>query len=229
MRGNLPHAVESTWYITDAILTDSTSAQDGNISALALRSCYCTAFCRFVTGILDSMQENFYKVSMYDKARELDLPASFVELRHEAIHGELPSLVVLRQAAQKALDWLWKSYWKCLDDGGNMAGSDQLPPCERRSTFRHDLEDLVRSFSETALVPGQKKSIPEIDARVQATCDAILELFQDYNGGKQTSLELIDVLMEQWMLNASNMECATPALTWKEKGLIGSGFSTTYT
>lgn len=52
---------------------------------------------------------------MYQKAMMLGVPASFVELRHEATHRDLPSLVVLRNAAQRSLDWLWEFYWAKLD------------------------------------------------------------------------------------------------------------------
>lgn len=45
----------------------------------------------------------------------LGVPASFVELRHEATHRDLPSLVVLRSAALRSLDWLWEFYWAKLD------------------------------------------------------------------------------------------------------------------
>lgn len=48
---------------------------------------------------------------MFQRAVDLGLPASFVELRHEATHRELPSLVVLRNAAQRSLEWLWDYYW----------------------------------------------------------------------------------------------------------------------
>lgn len=48
---------------------------------------------------------------MYQVAKEIDLPASFVELRHQAIHEDLPSLVVLRRATARALEWLWDYYW----------------------------------------------------------------------------------------------------------------------
>ncbi|KAI4131495.1 MAG: hypothetical protein LQ347_002965 [Umbilicaria vellea] len=65
----------------------------------------------FVTGLTDSYQEGRHKKSMYQVAKEIDLPASFVELRHQATHEDLPSLVVLRRATAKALEWLWDYYW----------------------------------------------------------------------------------------------------------------------
>jgi len=72
----------------------------------------------FVTGLLDSQQESKYKVSMYAKAQEIGLPALFVDLRHEATHGDMPSLTNLRSAAQRALQWLWSDYWKGLGNLG---------------------------------------------------------------------------------------------------------------
>ena len=51
---------------------------------------------------------------MYAKAQEIGLPALFVDLRHEAVHGDMPSLNNLRGAAQKAMQWLWDDYWKGL-------------------------------------------------------------------------------------------------------------------
>ena len=48
---------------------------------------------------------------MHTLARNLNLPASFVEIRHAATHENLPSLAVLRTAASRALGWLWSNYW----------------------------------------------------------------------------------------------------------------------
>ena len=79
-----------------------------------------TAITRFVTALLDSTQTSKYKVSMYAKAAEVGLPALFVDLRHESTHGEMPSLRVLRDAAEKGLEWLWRDYWEGMGEvGGN--------------------------------------------------------------------------------------------------------------
>ena len=51
---------------------------------------------------------------MYAKAQQIGLPAVFVDLRHEATHGDMPSLTNLRSAARRALQWLWDDYWKAL-------------------------------------------------------------------------------------------------------------------
>ena len=44
LRGNLPHAVESTWFLTDAVMTDNINSNQ--LTPLAVRACYTTAFCR---------------------------------------------------------------------------------------------------------------------------------------------------------------------------------------
>ncbi|TVY80687.1 Pre-rRNA-processing protein las1, partial [Lachnellula suecica] len=51
---------------------------------------------------------------MYSLAKTIGLPATYVELRHQATHEELPSLSKLRTATQKALRWIWDYYWANL-------------------------------------------------------------------------------------------------------------------
>ena len=51
---------------------------------------------------------------MYSLAKTIGLPATFVELRHQATHEQLPSLAKLRSAARKALLWIWEYYWQHL-------------------------------------------------------------------------------------------------------------------
>lgn len=40
------------------------------------------------------------------------LPRVLVDVRHDATHNELPSLAMLRLAADHALAWLNASYWQ---------------------------------------------------------------------------------------------------------------------
>ncbi|KAL4867556.1 hypothetical protein BDV12DRAFT_186609 [Aspergillus spectabilis] len=107
LRGNLPHPVEATALLTDAILHDDAQKN----SVFSIRATYSAAFCRFVTGLVDSKLYGARK-SMFGRAMDLGLPASFVELRHEATHRELPSLTVLRDSTARSLGWLWDFYWK---------------------------------------------------------------------------------------------------------------------
>ena len=40
------------------------------------------------------------------------MPRILVDARHEAAHNELPSLSLLRLAAEQALAWLTEYYWE---------------------------------------------------------------------------------------------------------------------
>lgn len=72
---------------------------------------------------------------MYAIAKTIGLPATFVELRHQSTHEQLPSLAKLRSAAKKALAWIWDYYWKHL--GNEKEGPD---PC-REAVLRFLRED----------------------------------------------------------------------------------------
>lgn len=117
----VPHAIEATAQLTAAVLLDTgatptapTTTHSSRVSTLAQRLTYSTAICRFVNGLLDPEQQSMFAQPMHVLARRLNLPASFVELRHAATHEALPSLVVLRTVALRALDWLWRDYWAAI-------------------------------------------------------------------------------------------------------------------
>lgn len=118
-RGGCPHLVESTALLASAALSDLSSTGEGQ--SFAARAAYSAAFSRFVTGLLDSHQDRARKMSMYGVAKSVGLPATFVELRHQATHEQLPSLTRLRAAADKALDWIWDYYWQHLPDAEDIA------------------------------------------------------------------------------------------------------------
>ncbi|CAA16919.1 Pre-rRNA-processing protein las1 [Schizosaccharomyces pombe] len=100
-RGRIPHSVESTSQLVSSLISNDRSQK------LAL----AVSISRFVSGLLDPIQQSQYAIPMAVLAKSIDLPTYFVELRHAITHEELPSLPVLRQAAQRALSWLYDHYW----------------------------------------------------------------------------------------------------------------------
>ena len=92
---------------------------------------------------------------MYAKAKAIGLPASFVELRHRATHNDLPSLVVLRQAAQQSLQWLWNSYWQLIDI--------------RSGKFNEDVVDEANSDRETLRDRCKQSLVTYVKARKAAS------------------------------------------------------------
>ncbi|KAH6636927.1 Las1-like-domain-containing protein [Chaetomium tenue] len=150
-RGGCPHMVESTALLMAAMLSDegygfgnrneSGKGKEGGFGdggggggrgaaaasrAYAVRAAYSAAFSRFVTGLLDSHQDKQRKMSMYDVAKSVGLPATFVELRHQATHEQLPSLPRLRAAAASALQWIWEYYWRGLEEEDGEGGEVEV-------------------------------------------------------------------------------------------------------
>ncbi|OBU00015.1 rRNA-processing protein las1 [Pseudogymnoascus verrucosus] len=121
-RGNCPHLIESTALLISASVNDKPGS-----SAYAVRAAYSAAFCRFVTGLLDGYQDKKHKLSMFSIAKNIGLPATFVELRHQCTHEELPSLGKLRGACERSLDWIWRQYWSSLEGKDKSSGSDEEP------------------------------------------------------------------------------------------------------
>ncbi|RAH70262.1 rRNA-processing protein LAS1 [Aspergillus aculeatinus CBS 121060] len=151
LRGNLPHPVEATALLTDAILHDD--AQKNSI--FSIRATYAAAFCRFVTGLVDSKLGGVRR-TMFQRALDLGLPASFVELRHEATHRELPSLTVLRNASQRSLEWLWDYYWAKTEasvPGLGVVGASVSGMQEKRVAGGEEVEQDEEEDEEADLEP----------------------------------------------------------------------------
>lgn len=59
----------------------------------------------------DAQQRGKVAASVAALAGSAGLPPPLVDIRHSATHGELPTLQLLRMAADRALHWLVTSYW----------------------------------------------------------------------------------------------------------------------
>ncbi|KAJ2989960.1 hypothetical protein NUW58_g3195 [Xylaria curta] len=163
-RGGCPHLVESTALLTAAVLSDlNESRTRANSSSYAIRAAYSAAFSRFVTGLLDGQQDKLRKMSMYSIAKTIGLPATFVELRHQATHEQLPSLSKLRSAANNALTWIWHFYWKDLvpvNKGDAEEGSQSDPRrhllvkylVEQDEILKMNLQRQLKSWDEPSLL-----------------------------------------------------------------------------
>lgn len=112
---------------------------------------------RFVTLLVDSKLHGQRK-TMFQRAVDLGLPASFVELRHEATHRDLPSLVVLRNATQRSLEWLWDFYWGKLecDELGVQSGTGEMEEDVDAVAVMDALRGALGVFTGDA-IPSRKK------------------------------------------------------------------------
>ncbi|KAH6680395.1 Las1-like-domain-containing protein [Halenospora varia] len=203
-RGNCPHLVESTALLTAACLND----QREN-STYCVRAAYASAFCRFVTGLLDSHQTKLRKQSMYSIAKSIGLPATYVELRHQATHEELPSLTKLRSASQKALRWIWENYWKDLEAGENSrnGGEDECKAFVQR---------LVRETDEDRR-NEMMASLEEY--REEELLQSLLEV-QWTERGAGVLLRAIE--LQKKILKGSSRSASASATPKKDKTAVGS-------
>ncbi|TDZ22522.1 Pre-rRNA-processing protein las1 [Colletotrichum orbiculare MAFF 240422] len=172
-RGNCPHMVESTALLTAAMLSDGESS--GSAALYSVRAAYAAAFSRFVTGLLDGHQDKQRKLSMFSVAKTIGLPATFVELRHQATHEQLPSLTKLRSAAKKALAWIWEYYWAQLG-ADDEEGSGPMEFVDDRAVgYREILMGFLRE-GDGPRRADKKRLIDRLDERlVLTTLGAIAE------------------------------------------------------
>lgn len=117
---------------------------------------------------------------MYSIAKVIGLPATFVELRHQATHEQLPSLAKLRPAAQKALVWIWDYYWKHLDAGEGASASKADPCCETVLAYLRE-EDETKKQAVVARMAA---------FRADALLKAVTQL-QDSLPGNQVFLKCL--------------------------------------
>jgi hypothetical protein len=81
-------------------------------------------------------QNSVIKRSMYEMAELRGMPKTWVELRHEITHGQVPDLRILEYSVDAALKWLWNDFWTKLD-----------APAEDISGAQDNLRAILRSFA----------------------------------------------------------------------------------
>ncbi|KAI6808350.1 hypothetical protein KC364_g12884 [Hortaea werneckii] len=265
LRGNLPHAVESTALLVDAILhhhhqqqpqpqpQPQTSPNDNNnitandnppptpapapASTFAIRAVYSAAFSRFVTGFCDigrSRSNALTPASMLEIARQIEMPAAFVGLRHEATHEELPALGRLVGASAEALEWLWGAYWSRLGPGeeekekgggGGVGLGEVVGGIGRRgeeeegggdlSSVREEAGRLLRSYRGLRRAAFKRKRQNSREHRVEV--ETVARACGELCGGSEPRVNaLVGVLVDEKLLLPSNRELGSamgPAIT----------------
>ena len=112
-RGRCNIAIDSTTQLINNIRY--LYQKNNNLSASdeeSMRSIYSLTLIRTINGLVDQCQNQYYANSMYNIAKEINIPGWIIELRHEATHNELPSLTVLKTATLNMIFWFRDHYWK---------------------------------------------------------------------------------------------------------------------
>jgi hypothetical protein len=119
-RGKLPISIECTSTLIEIKRKDKSEAELFQQSTMGgfsssdqeKKLLYSMALSRMVNGLVEPLQTGMYAVSIQQLARQIGLPEELVELRHQASHKDLPSITLLRNAAEDALEWLRTNYWR---------------------------------------------------------------------------------------------------------------------
>ena len=199
LRGGLPHAVESTACITDAMLHDDPTMN----SPFTIRAVYATAFSRFVTGLTDSGQDSKRKRSMYKVGKDIGIPASFVELRHQTTHEDLPSLTVFRRAAERALRWLYHYYWRYIDmpEPSDNLVEDEIEAFDNGvEKLKERLRQILRTHLKAQLEALKKSARKAATEPPDGVVDYGRQLVKICKDNEETLKELVKVLLERKML-----------------------------
>lgn len=200
LRGNLPHAIESTALLLDAQLHHRHSP---SASQFAARAVYAAAFTRFVTGFCDigrAREGSLVPSSMLDVAKRIGMPVDFVALRHEATHEEVPSLPRLVEAVGRGVGWLWEVYWSRLDGGSR--GAQQGVVGLRRSAedVKAEARRVLKGFRSArkeAFRTGRQRSAEHL-RDIEAAARACLALYGDSsNVGKAHVEALTEVFVDE--------------------------------
>lgn len=221
LRGNVPHAVESTALLFDAMLfhTRTTSSDDLDLGAplaaastFALRAAYTTALSRLVTGFADlGRYKGGIGQSMFDVARTIALPAHFVELRHEVAHEEMPGLARLVRSAREAVQWLWGVYWGRLEESYGLSSSSVGTDVMQTEAGKEDLgleRSEVREKARILLKDFRGQRVAKLkagkgkkDSQAQATtaCEQCVSLCYG-NQSRERWEEVVDVLIGEGLI-----------------------------
>jgi len=139
----------------------------------------------------DIGQNSVVKRSMYEMAEVIGMPETWVELRHEITHGQVPDLRILEQSVKAALTWLWDIFWVKLD-----------APTKDVSDVQANLRAILRSFASNRRddIKLAKSPDPEI---FTATARKLLRLCKNKEDSNQL---LVSVLLEEKMMLPSQTQ-----------------------
>lgn len=175
-RCRIPFAAEATAFLVEAL-----SMTEGTTCAVHVKRLACSmAIVRFVNGILDPAQQSHFVVPLYTLAKQVGLPAMFVDLRHAATHEQLPLLCVLKDAIERALQWLHTVYWSEKDDRED----DEVMLCRQ-------LDHLLQNWKQLRLGQAMKPK-SELVAELSTVKCQIVQLFDS----GRSRLALCSRLME---------------------------------
>ncbi|XP_064629829.1 ribosomal biogenesis protein LAS1L-like [Lineus longissimus] len=196
----LSASIDCTCSLIQSVIEDHSLIKAGQVieKDVAIRMGYSIALVRFVNLITDKLQKKSFAQPVHRLAGTLGLPEWMVNLRHEATHGSLPQLSVLRSGAQLALAWLKREYWEAQNEW-----NDKEPQSLSDSPAPTDsVEDMLVSYMQQQY-QVMDNSESNLTRKERATMESTLD-----NIGTAMSYSSDDVvtclLQDGYMIPAQN-------------------------
>lgn len=137
---SFPVAVDCTADLVRCQVRD----RSGQLTGDDLTLMYGTALVRFVNLITDRQQGRKAQ-PLRQLAGNLNIPEWVVDLRHEIMHGTLPSLKWCRKGCKVALEWLQQEFWSRQLGGGP---DEQLVARQKEVDACRNARELLISFQK---------------------------------------------------------------------------------
>eukprot|EP00927_Polykrikos_kofoidii_P018193 TRINITY_DN18387_c0_g1_i2.p1 TRINITY_DN18387_c0_g1~~TRINITY_DN18387_c0_g1_i2.p1 ORF type:complete len:663 (+),score=130.71 TRINITY_DN18387_c0_g1_i2:112-1989(+) len=234
-RGRLPIAIDLTGSFVEIMLNDpalnpTTTAPRGEHE---LQLMYSMAVVRLVNGVVDLAQKGASARSIAVLAKELDWPKWFVDLRHEATHQKLPSLTLLRLAAQEAVWLLLERFWRPqlsqveARKNGKADGLRSLAPPRDRRFLSKRLRRLVHAAVPVGAGARRRKQVVAAAVAGASAEEAVEQMWatQDGNSAAMAAAEAQAVRAAQKNLDSESTDLASVGAD--ESRLLGLLFETT--
>lgn len=200
-RGGLPSSAESTAQLVEANLQD----QFSSLHPEQLRLILSIAVLRAVNLIVEPNQVGFYAEPVVLLAQRAGIPGWIVELRHEATHKLLPSLSVLRSAAQFLLKWYKENYWEKQYEAitsKSLLCVQCMSHSQKSKRAHKEISAQVAkgpAFFADAVVPT---IITSIDSEVKQLCSEAAEIMEESESCVENMEERVRTsasdLFQQW-------------------------------
>ncbi|XP_048437636.1 uncharacterized protein LOC103946347 isoform X1 [Pyrus x bretschneideri] len=171
-------------------------SNDVSLSEEMLAMLYCMAIMRLVNGVVEKTRKKT-EVSIAVAADAIGIPRTLIDIRHEGSHRELPTLVVVRTASLKALDWLKCYYWEPQKKKIPFHGNETA-----------EIRNEIRSkFHELAFCLRVKETPQPHSSKVKKKCGSkkdLTRILKSLSGMYSSfSSEVVSVLLE-FLLEAIN-------------------------
>ncbi|KAL3883440.1 hypothetical protein ACJMK2_029703 [Sinanodonta woodiana] len=199
-------AIDSTYTIISANLAFQKSLhhQDDINVNLRIRKDYSLAIIRFVNHLTEKNQTKQYAQPIHILAAEIGVPEWIVELRHDATHGALPSMPVLRAGARWALNWLKTEYWE--KQVASMVLAESEPAAETGSACSAksiDSANSPRQIVEDILVSYQQHRFQELRNPAVKDPDSIVVMENLNRALLEHRAEFVPILLREGYLVAT--------------------------